>query len=331
MATKTVKIDKFDRKILYELDKDGRASIPKIAKEIGRSKDFVFYRIKRMKKQGIYMYDIISLDTSKLGFQTYLLYIQISNTLRLDEVIDHLSKTPQISGIDKIIGMYQLFTAVYVKNVTELENIIMDLGKKFGANINSYRLLLLYKGFSTAHNYLFSKKEFIRHTKVRFASTNVVLSNREKQILEILIKNPTISFSQIAERINSSLPTIRQTYNDLVKKEIIHYIRPSIDSTKLDYIHRHVLIGLKFGAMKNLDKIKEYLLGLRSTKALHLTLGEFDIAGRFIFKDLAEFNKFKEDFYAKFGDYVQAFMNDDYFEEINYKPQGAIRLFEETK
>ena len=56
------------------------------------------------------------------------------------------------------------------------------------------------------------------------------------------------------------------------------------------------------------------LMGMIAEK---LTLGRYDITGRFIFKNLDSFNDFKEDFYAKFGDYVKVFISDDYYDDID--------------
>ncbi|HIJ11310.1 TPA: Lrp/AsnC family transcriptional regulator, partial [Candidatus Woesearchaeota archaeon] len=136
-----IKINELDKSILYKLDINGREAISKIATEMGRSKKVIQYRIKRMQKSGLYMKDVLLLDTSKLGYHTYSLYLQLSNMLRIEDIIEYLKKTHQIWGIDKIIGKYQLYTSVYVKSVAELEGVIIDLGTEFGDIISDYRLL----------------------------------------------------------------------------------------------------------------------------------------------------------------------------------------------
>ncbi|HIJ10547.1 TPA: winged helix-turn-helix transcriptional regulator, partial [Candidatus Woesearchaeota archaeon] len=188
-------------------------------------------------------------------------------------------------------------------------------------------LLLLYNGTSNAHNYLFPEKKLIEHTKVRLASEKIELSRKEKLIIHFLTDNPRMSFNAISEKIDSTLRQVRKMYNGLVEKGVIMYIRPSLNSRKLDYLHKHIIIKMKFSAMKYLIGIKEHLVSLRTTKAVYLTLGRYDITGRFIFSNLEEFNKFKEDFYSHFGGYIDSFISDDYYEDVDYAPHRAIEMF----
>ena len=50
MKEKTIKLDIYDRKILFELDKNSRITTTKIGKKIRKSKQFVDYRIKRLEE-----------------------------------------------------------------------------------------------------------------------------------------------------------------------------------------------------------------------------------------------------------------------------------------
>ncbi|MBU1973885.1 MAG: winged helix-turn-helix transcriptional regulator, partial [Nanoarchaeota archaeon] len=86
----SVTINEFDRKILYELNKNGRQSISNIAQKIGKGVDYVIYRIKRLKELGIYIGDVVVMDISKLGFQTHSLYLQVVNQHKVPELIDYL-------------------------------------------------------------------------------------------------------------------------------------------------------------------------------------------------------------------------------------------------
>ncbi|MBU0459358.1 MAG: winged helix-turn-helix transcriptional regulator [Candidatus Woesearchaeota archaeon] len=322
----SVTINEFDRKILYELNKNGRQSISNIAQKIGKGVDYVIYRIKRLKELGIYIGDVVVMDISKLGFQTHSLYLQVVNQHKVPELIDYLKNKPEVVDIIKVVGKYQLYTVIHVKKINQLEEVISNLGEHFSDVIINYRLLLCYNGYSLAHNYLFKNKEPILHDKLRYHEKEINLSDKEMKFISVLLKDPRASFHKIAKEIDSTLPKVRQIYEDLIKKEVIYYIRPSLNSLPLGYLHKHVLIRLKFGGMKKLKEIKSHLLGMKEIKALTLTFGRYDLTGRFIFESLADFQQFQEDFYSKFGKYVHSLHADDYFEEIDYAPQKAIDL-----
>ncbi|HIJ10928.1 TPA: Lrp/AsnC family transcriptional regulator [Candidatus Woesearchaeota archaeon] len=234
-------------------------------------------------------------------------------------------KIPELWWINKLIGKYQLYTLVYIKDVSRLEEIIADIGEKFGKALIDYRLLLLYQGTSSAHNYLYENMEKIQHDKVRFASKDAWISNKEIELIHTLAEDPRMSFTSLAKLLKCTLSKARSMYEELVEKEVILYIRPSISGMKLGYIHRHIVIKIKFRAMKHLRTIHEYLSHQSSAKAVYLTLGRYDIIGRFIFKDVDELRQFKEDFFARYGDYIRSFFSDDYYEDKESESELGIR------
>ena len=72
-------IDLKDRKILYELDLNCRQSNAQIGKKVGLSKEVVTYRIKRMEDEGVITRYWTAIDTMKLGYYIYRIYISFQN------------------------------------------------------------------------------------------------------------------------------------------------------------------------------------------------------------------------------------------------------------
>ena len=63
-----MKFDYYDKKILFELDKDARITTSSLAKKIRKSKQFVDYRIKRLEQEKIISGYISVIDYSRLGY-----------------------------------------------------------------------------------------------------------------------------------------------------------------------------------------------------------------------------------------------------------------------
>ena len=72
-------MDKFDIKILKELEIDARMSNAKIGKKIGRSQQFVEYRIELMRKRkpDPVITPQIVLNQYKLGLRSFLLFVKL--------------------------------------------------------------------------------------------------------------------------------------------------------------------------------------------------------------------------------------------------------------
>ena len=73
------KIDLKDRKILYELDLNCRKSNAQIGKKIGLSRKVVEYRIKRMENEGIIISYWTAINTMRLGYYVYRIYISFQD------------------------------------------------------------------------------------------------------------------------------------------------------------------------------------------------------------------------------------------------------------
>ena len=69
------KLDLKDRKILYELDLNCRQSNTQIGKKVGLKKDVVSYRINNMEKEGIIKDYWTVIDTFKLGYNVFRVYL----------------------------------------------------------------------------------------------------------------------------------------------------------------------------------------------------------------------------------------------------------------
>ena len=65
------KIDKKDLRILYELDKNARQPVSKIAKRVALSNEVTAYRIKRLEKIGLIKGYYTIIDYSLLGYTDY--------------------------------------------------------------------------------------------------------------------------------------------------------------------------------------------------------------------------------------------------------------------
>jgi len=68
-------IDLKDRKILYELDLNCRQSNAQIGKKVGLKRDMVAYRIKRLEQSGIIKNFWTAINTFKLGYLVFRIYI----------------------------------------------------------------------------------------------------------------------------------------------------------------------------------------------------------------------------------------------------------------
>ncbi len=309
----TIKLDEYDTKIIYHLDVDGRISLTKISHLLGKSEAFVKYRVDRMKREGVLVKYTLVTDRSRLGFRHYRIFLRVVGSDQIEEVITYLKSKKDVNSIKRVLGKYQLYISVYTKKIQYLEDFIVALVQQFPEVIVDYGRMLVFASYSLAHNFLYKTK--IHHIEQLDTAEELTLSEKERQIIQILVKNPRISFFEMSKVLGSDLRTVKALYAGLKKKKVILHVRPTIDVRKLGYLHKQVMIKLTFPGLGMLSEVEHYLLGLRSTKSLSKTFGNYDFLGRFVFKDMDEFQQFEQDLYEHFGRHIQQIDFHDYMAE----------------
>ena len=116
-----VKIDLKDRKILYQLDLDARQSLTQIGKKVGLKKDVVSYRIKRMEEDGIITNFWTAINTFKLGYNVFRLYINFHyiNIQIKDDIIQYFTDYKNVWAVASVKGPIDLDVIMWVNNICE--------------------------------------------------------------------------------------------------------------------------------------------------------------------------------------------------------------------
>ncbi len=73
------KLDKKDRDILYQLDLNSRQSFNQVAKKVRLSREVVQYRVRQLEKKGVIRGYFTLIDTSKLGYINFRLFIKFQH------------------------------------------------------------------------------------------------------------------------------------------------------------------------------------------------------------------------------------------------------------
>ncbi len=89
-----VLLDAFDRKILAQLQRDGKASVQSLAEAAGLSTSPCWRRIKRLEETGVIHGYVARLDPRKLGLDA-LSYVFVT-------LVDHAEET--IAGFDQLVS-----------------------------------------------------------------------------------------------------------------------------------------------------------------------------------------------------------------------------------
>jgi Lrp/AsnC family transcriptional regulator for asnA, asnC and gidA len=120
-------IDAYDRRILQELEKDGRIAYSTIASTLHISNTMVHQRINKMMDNEVITSIKPVIDEKKIGYNLgSFTGITLENDYSSEKVIEELRKIPEVTECHFIAGGYTLFLRIYAKDSDHLRQILYD-------------------------------------------------------------------------------------------------------------------------------------------------------------------------------------------------------------
>jgi Lrp/AsnC family leucine-responsive transcriptional regulator len=236
-------IDLKDRKILYELDLNCRQSNAQIGKKVGLSKEVVTYRIKRMEDEGVITRYWTAIDTMKLGYYIYRIYISFQNITEdiKNEIIKYFVEYKRSLTIVSIKGPIDCDVIVWVDDVFEFNqfwNKTMEkYGNYFSQNVisNVTHFLQFCKHFLIYENETNKSEDYT----IDCRGNPITIDEFDYKLLNEIVLNARIPLIELADRLKCSSQTINYRIKNLIDKGLIKKFRVDINLSKFglhDYL-----------------------------------------------------------------------------------------------
>ena len=247
-------LDLKDKKILYELDLNGRASVSEIAKKVHLSKEIVTYRMQRFQDLGYITGYYAIIDLSRLGIMPIRVYLKLidANSDKKKELIDWLVKQKKVAYVAEGEGDLEISFACWVKTIFEFEKIMFDLKSLFKEYILEENLVIFTSVYHFHRAYILDKKKDLELPKYISKNKEEKIDELDVKILRILSSNARKKILDIAREIDVPVRTIAFRIKRLEHKKIIQGYRMNFDFTKFGYEYYKIDLMLK-----NTNRIKE--------------------------------------------------------------------------
>jgi DNA-binding Lrp family transcriptional regulator len=248
IENKETQLDKYDKMILFELDKNCRVPLTKLAKKVRRSRQSVEYRINNMTDAGIITGFRASINPAKLGYRLFKIYIQTKNIeSERAKMLKFLRESGNVYWMGEIDGEWDMIMAVSAKTEKEFFEFKSRLFSKFGP------IIIRYAGDILFYVHQYPKMYFTENIEKPTMFAGEVVYNRidviDSKILSELIRDARLHVNEIARRAGTTPAIVRSKMKRMEKLGIIIQYRIDIDLGKL---------GLQlFKAIVHFDKYTE--------------------------------------------------------------------------
>lgn len=120
-------MDKIDKAILYQLQRNSKLNTKEIANKVGLSITPTYERIKKFEKQGVIKSYVALLDLDKVGKQV-IAFCQISLTIhsikKLNNFRNNISNLLEVMECYQVTGDYDYIIKITVNTISDLHDFI---------------------------------------------------------------------------------------------------------------------------------------------------------------------------------------------------------------
>jgi len=317
-------LDLKDRKVLYQLDVDCRQTNSEIGKKVGLSKQVVDYRIKRLLKDGIIPRFATVVDTYKLGFSKYKIYLSLENASKevIKEMIEFLKSHNKTEWIATCSGRWDIIAGYIVKDVYEFNRAVEELDEKFSQYIAIRETAISLGVPHWRKEYLLNNKEPHRVIMQGGQRGDYKIDKTDEEILKLLVNNARMPITEIAQRLKITPRVINYRIKNLKKDKIILINRIFLDLNKFNWIYCKALLKFKNLTKQKYSHFFQHCNTIENLTYVINSIGSWDLEMDFEIEDFNKFNKIMLDIRDKFSDIIKHYdfvivMNED---KLDYYP-----------
>ena len=158
-----MELDKVDRKIVSQLQRDGRTTLKELSQVVGFSSMGTKKRIDKLVEKGVLKVSPL-LNIKKLGLQAAFVLMEIESSEAMERLLERFKDCPRVVNIFTTLGRYNLIALVVAEDQDTLESISMEkcsLRSSKGIRRSEFIPIgnILYSPFLSIREYLTHKEK----------------------------------------------------------------------------------------------------------------------------------------------------------------------------
>jgi len=269
-------LDKADRKILAELDKNSRISSTQLAKRVMKSRQAVEYRIDNLVKQGIITSFNASINPHKMGYKLYKIYLKLRNIpSEKQKLFNYLRSSGLVYWMGEFSGKWDLIFGVYAKTDYEFFELKNEINSAYSNIIFEQYGDLLVDVKQYPKMYFTNSHE----EPVMFGGdiADNEMDELDYALLGEAVNNARTPITELSRKVKSNPFVIIGRLKKLEQKGIIIQYRIGIDLNKLGLELYKAVLTLEKYTKEDEKNLLRYVSGLPNVHYLIRNLWNIEL------------------------------------------------------
>lgn len=301
-----IKIDKIDRRILFELDKNCRITNSQLGKIVKRSRETVAYRINGFVKDGIIEQFITSINPHKLGFQLFKVYLQLENIPEERErLYNFLLNHKNLYWMGLCDGAWDLIFLMFTRDAKEFYDLKNSIFSDFKKLIVKKETGTLVDVYQYPKKFLINPNECFQEAVWAGSVAKPKIDELDKKILDILINNARIPITVLSKQVGASVEVVSRRIKRMMDLGIIIQYRISVDFHKLGREFYKAIIYFKSVSAKQEAELKAYMRNYNEGLYLIRNITPWEIECEFAVENYQRFNAIINDMRFRFQEVIR--------------------------
>jgi Lrp/AsnC family leucine-responsive transcriptional regulator len=296
-------LDRTDRKIITELDRNCRIPSTILAKKVKKSRQAVEYRINKLVKNGIITSFNAALNPSKMGYKIYNLYFKLRNLpAEKQKLLRNLKSSRIVYWMGECSGKWDLMFGIFAKTDRSFFDFKNGLISEFNDLIVEKEMQIM---LSTAQ---YPKMYFTNEISAPTEFGGEIVDNKidalDNRILYNLVNNGRISLVDLTSKTNSTISIVQSRLRKLEKTSIIIQYRIGINLDRLGLEFYKAIIEFDRYTKEDENRILGYVSGLPNTQYFIRKLWAIEL--ELVVSNFQEYYKIIEDLKMKFPEVIKS-------------------------
>lgn len=236
-------LEKIDRELLLSLDLNCREPLTRLSKRLGKTRQVLEYRIKRLESIGVIKGFSTAFSPGKMGYHLYKIHVKLREIPEERErLIQYLKSLGNVYWYGLCSGAWDLLIGLFYHSDFELFPVTQKLNSEFR------KVVVEAKGHNLVTVLQYPKMFLTGKVGPPYEYMGKVAPSEmeplDYKILVELVENARIPITELAEKVGSTPAIVKSHLQKMEQSGIVIQHRITIDFKKLGLTYFKTLIEL---------------------------------------------------------------------------------------